>query len=520
MAYLALLFADYLAAQLFADVRTRADRCAEVIRAGGVYRVDRVRFDLDAPNLPAPIHHKNGWVDVWGIATRSGVFMYRDGKGRPFPEYRPPSEVHDAASLDTLVGVPFTIDHPANMVDSRNARDLVHGVVLETRSDGRLVPVKVRLFTEDVKKVIDAGTIELSCGYTAQLVDGEGVSPEGEPFKATQTKIVYNHLALVDRARAGHIAALHLDAKPSIQDSITMLRKLIFNLTAGPVETTDAAILRTFADCFAHSCKAKALDASASERADLETAGLTIEMEGEKPVSLILPMEMVMSMVGMLGVSGGEAPAPEDPAPPVPGAEDPAAGGPEDASTAPPVPGAEPAPSAPAAVGTPEEEEEDKAKGLAPKFNSADREAIGEVVESVIAKAKAKADAAEALRADARAVIGESYDPADKTDDHVRLDVAAHVLGNSAEISRLRSECDAGNAEAALGARVLFAHARKQDAAEAEKASAKLKDTGDALAGLFAPKADADETAKTIDPRDAMIARQDARSRGEDIAAE
>lgn len=528
------LFLDQLRPDLrhlFADTAARMDRARDraraAIRSGGVYRVDRRRVDFTAPSLPSPqkVAGIPGAVDVWGVATRSGVFMYYDAKGQPFPEYRPADQVHNRDSLASLVGVPFTIDHPRKLVDSSTARDLVHGVVLEVRTDGPLVLTRIRLFTDDVKAVIDGGVVELSCGYTANLVDGEGVSPEGEPYKATQTDIVYNHLALVDRARAGHIAQLHLDATPSIQESRPMLKKLIFALAAGPIEVSDSKALHTFADCFAHSCKAKhdAIEATPEGvRSDLETAGLTLEMEGEKPVQLILPMSMIETIMGSLGVA---AAGPEEPAPTeaVPGAEE----APEDQGQPPLPAGAEGGGQAPAALGTEEEEEEDKLRGkpamAAPKFNKADREEIGGIVESVIKRNQARADAARALREVAGQIIGDTFDAADKDDTAVRVEVIRHVLGDSMEISRLVDEARRDNAEAVAGIRALFAHVEAKHTQERSDAAEKVKTSATALAKLFDPKtveARKDGGEVEEDPRRAMIARQDARSRGEDPDAE
>lgn len=178
-----------------------------------VARLDRVGLRLDSESV---VRHPNGWVDVWGVATRVGVFLYDDEEnpGRVIREYRPPSEVFRPESLASLHGVPFTIDHPLEPVDASNFRDLVHGSVLRVRPEGSLVKTQIRVATTDALAEIERGTLELSCGYTAKLETRSGVTPQGEPFDAVQTGILYNHLALVDRARAGSVARLHLDGRP------------------------------------------------------------------------------------------------------------------------------------------------------------------------------------------------------------------------------------------------------------------------------------------------------------------
>ena len=50
---------------------------------------------------------------------------------------------------------------------------------------------------------------ELSCGYNLRLDETPGVW-EGQPYDAIQRDIEINHLALVDKARAGEQARLNL----------------------------------------------------------------------------------------------------------------------------------------------------------------------------------------------------------------------------------------------------------------------------------------------------------------------
>ena len=210
---------DAFAAELPRFDQLRASSTSAV-EEGAVFHVDRMAVHFDADSA---VYHENGFVDVWGVATRTDVFMYAGPDGRPFPELRPAEEVLAEESLATILGIPFTVDHPRGMVDSSNFRDLVHGYVIGHRVEQGagprgedLVWTHVRIASDDAKAVLDTGVVELSMGYTAVVVDQEGTSPAGIPYKAIQTKIRYNHLALVSRARAGAVARLHLDQNPRI----------------------------------------------------------------------------------------------------------------------------------------------------------------------------------------------------------------------------------------------------------------------------------------------------------------
>lgn len=270
--------------------------------SAAVQRIDRLSLRLDRDSMsPAP--HKNGWVDVWGVATRSGVFLYEDPErpGQPFREWRPPEEVFDEASLQTLVGIPFTIEHPANDVDSSNWADLAHGNVLEYQVDGSLVRVRIRITTEEAKAAVRSGKIELSCGYTAFVEEVSGVTPNGEAYDAIQRRIRYNHLALVELARAGHVARLRLDGKGRVQRKVAPPMKFRKD---GKTYDVPALVLA-------------GLQAVAAEKRDdaIETAKVNIEMGGES-VELVLPVSAVDQFFSLIGAVESEAPPEPTPEPP------------------------------------------------------------------------------------------------------------------------------------------------------------------------------------------------------------
>jgi len=178
--------------------------------AGLRARVDRVHWRLDASTVT---RHANGMVDAWGVATRVGVFSYSDGEGGTVREYVPPQELFAPDSIATLHGVPFTVQHPASDVTADNASELTHGWVLEVRpkpADGT-IETRIRIATKDALAAIEGGTVELSCGYETRVAPTRGVTDAGEPYDAIQTERRYNHLALVDMARVGHVARLRLD---------------------------------------------------------------------------------------------------------------------------------------------------------------------------------------------------------------------------------------------------------------------------------------------------------------------
>lgn len=67
-----------------------------------------------------------------------------------------------------------------------------------------------------IREVENEGLREVSCGYTCDLEFTPGRTDDGEEFDAIQRNIQYNHLAIVDRGRAGPDVRLRMDSKSAI----------------------------------------------------------------------------------------------------------------------------------------------------------------------------------------------------------------------------------------------------------------------------------------------------------------
>jgi len=296
-----------------------------------VQRFDRVRSDV--AELPARRAAPGGAWDVAAVFARDGVQEYEDEQGRPIREARPRSEVAKSAAL--MRGLVVTLQHPGDGTDDdqgagevtpQNARQLFHGHVLDATADWPepgLLGGWARLCTADVQAAAEQGTRETSVGYSTVLRDPQdpeiahlvaelgpepGVLHDGTRYDLVQTQITPNHLAVVDLARAGHVARLRLDGSKAMKTTkITIKRDGKATDHQAPSWIVDAA-------------KAQALDAAAlvKARADaLEVGEITIEGQ-----VLTLPKTMIDQILTMLGGSAGPSmPEPEvppmDAAPPV-----------------------------------------------------------------------------------------------------------------------------------------------------------------------------------------------------------
>ncbi len=148
--------------------------------------------------------------------TRTGIFEYRNADGTIRRELRLPEEVFAPESIETLKMIPVTNLHPMQFVNSDNAHVLSIGATGENASrDDQLLNIPITVTHKQGIDSIDAGRRQLSLGYNLELEPTPGVY-NGQNYDAIQRKIRYNHLALVDAARAGSVASLRIDSQDAI----------------------------------------------------------------------------------------------------------------------------------------------------------------------------------------------------------------------------------------------------------------------------------------------------------------
>jgi hypothetical protein len=170
-------------------------------------------FFADLLTLEKPRRSKDGYMAVHAKAARSGVYQYLgreiDPEGKHFQAdqvvnvYRSPEEVFKPESLGSFVGKPITDDHPKDAVTASNWRDLARGTIMGAVREGDYVGFDLAFLDAGLIKSIDAGKRELSNGYSSEIVIGDGVAPDGTPFQASQADISGNHVAVVEKGRAG-----------------------------------------------------------------------------------------------------------------------------------------------------------------------------------------------------------------------------------------------------------------------------------------------------------------------------
>lgn len=168
-----------------------------------------LRFDKVL--IPKVIRTDEGYIKGEAIVTRVGVFKYKNHDGTERLELRHPDDVLHIDSLASLKAIPITNDHPSVLVNSDNAASLMVGMTGETlKVDDNSIITSIAITHKDGIEAINRGKRELSLGYRLDVVEEVGTF-NGEPYTHRQTNIKYNHLAIVDQARAGRSARVNFD---------------------------------------------------------------------------------------------------------------------------------------------------------------------------------------------------------------------------------------------------------------------------------------------------------------------
>ena len=162
-----------------------------------------------------------GFIKDSPIIGRTGILIYQNADGSTRREYRPPEEAFAEDSLASIRGKPITMGHHGLVTTATYGQSKPIGTVLsEGRQDGNNIRADVVIYS------LDTDDRELSCGYQIELDETPGVTSLGEHYDAIQRNIVYNHLAIVPRGRAGN-ARLNMDGEQIFEMEVeTMSEKI------------------------------------------------------------------------------------------------------------------------------------------------------------------------------------------------------------------------------------------------------------------------------------------------------
>lgn len=171
---------------------------------------------IDSIPAGSTYFNEQGFLHDTPIVTSTGIFEYGLPDGGVRRELRLPEHVFDKQSLASYAGKPVIITHDAGAIDKNNVmKEIVGTIISEGFQDGDDVRCKVVI--HDIDKVKKTPYRELSLGYNLDLIEEPG-EWNGQKYDAIQTNIRINHLAIVDKARAGEQSHLNLDGKKNEVD--------------------------------------------------------------------------------------------------------------------------------------------------------------------------------------------------------------------------------------------------------------------------------------------------------------
>ncbi len=155
----------------------------------------------------ARVDKATGFLHGEARIARTGVQIYSDGSDT-WGEYRDASEVFAPEAMASFARAVMTDDHPRDFVTADTARGLQVGHLGDAiRRDGNWLVAPFTVTDGRTIRAIRDGKVELSAGYWSRTVPGDGYH-DGERYAYRQTEIRANHLAVVDRARAGRDARI------------------------------------------------------------------------------------------------------------------------------------------------------------------------------------------------------------------------------------------------------------------------------------------------------------------------
>ena len=127
------------------------------------------------------------------------------GGGQIVTVHRPPEEVFSTAALASFEGKPVTNDHPLVLIGPDDVKMYEMGHAQNVRrGDGEweeYTLADLHIHDRELIDAVQSGKREISCGYECEYVpNGDGTY--------TQRNIRGNHVAVVERGRAGKRAAI------------------------------------------------------------------------------------------------------------------------------------------------------------------------------------------------------------------------------------------------------------------------------------------------------------------------
>ena len=170
---------------------------------------DKIKLEIKDTDR---VYTDEGYLVVPARISRTGTQQYLKAEVEDGVEdgdkvvnvYRSADEVFNSDTLSSFVNKPVTDDHPPEQVNAENAKNYAVGMSGDSiEREGDYTKAKLIITNADAIRNIESGKVELSAGYTADIEKEQGVTDSGEKYDYVQKNIRGNHIAIVERGRAG-----------------------------------------------------------------------------------------------------------------------------------------------------------------------------------------------------------------------------------------------------------------------------------------------------------------------------
>lgn len=160
-----------------------------------------------------------GFVHVNNVPiARVGVFPYLKADGSIEMEAKLPAELLADTTVDSANNKPVTDDHPEEFVNQSNAKKYMKGFTASNAHvDNDTLRVDMTITDAGLIDEINKGKQELSIGFETEIVPQKG-EYKGSVYDSVQKNIQINHVAVVERGRAGHSVRLVGDSAEMVDD--------------------------------------------------------------------------------------------------------------------------------------------------------------------------------------------------------------------------------------------------------------------------------------------------------------
>lgn len=146
------------------------------------------------------------------------VQPYRRSDGSIEMEAKLPDQLLSDATVASANNKPVTNDHPDELVTSSNAQTYAKGFTTSNAHvEGNTLYNDITIMDSDLIDAIQNGKHELSIGFETKVVPEPG-ELNGIKYDSVQKDIRINHVAVVDRGRAGHNIRLLGDSAVAVGD--------------------------------------------------------------------------------------------------------------------------------------------------------------------------------------------------------------------------------------------------------------------------------------------------------------